>query len=237
MGIRRVVWTLILLLVFSSTVLAAELPTRLKDIPIYPGAVRDPELETEYLDYTWVSEDVVFREVRAYRIDGFIDDVARFYLDRFQPELGWPEEDPYFLDEGESLGPWYEPDFYSPSIFEDQYDHDTLIYDGKWVRKAFAERPMWEENKWLAQVWIEWAMVNEDYELIDVSIMITDEGYDGNQRIDFKSTRLVIEMTVTDRGMMWDGDWDEEWDDDWFGNWDWMSDWNYEWDDDEEDDW
>ena len=97
MGIRRVVWTLILLLVFSSTVLAAELPTRLKDIPIYPGAVRDPELETEYLDYTWVSEDVVFREVRAYRIDGFIDDVARFYLDRFQPELGWPEEDPYFL--------------------------------------------------------------------------------------------------------------------------------------------
>ncbi len=45
MGIPRVGWALLLLFVLSAPVLAATLPERIEEIPIYPGAVRDREAE------------------------------------------------------------------------------------------------------------------------------------------------------------------------------------------------
>ena len=229
MGIRRVGWVLLLLLVLSAPVMAGALPERLEEMPIYPGAVRDRDAEEEYLDTTYFTDSVVFHEVQSYKVQAMIDDVVRFYLDQLEPELGWPEEDPYSLFPGESMGPWYEPDFYQPYIFEDQYEYDTLIQDGKWIRKAFAERPQWQQGKWLSQVWIGWVFVNEDGDRITHSVLIEDEGYDWKARVDYKSTWIRFETTVTEGNMMWDDDWDDDWswDDD-----DWDDDWDNDWDDD-----
>src|SRR5690554_3599588 len=153
MRVGRIFYALLLLLLVTAPALAANMPKRLSDIPIYPGAVRDPEREQLHWDYlSYLSYDVIFHDVRAYRIEStYVDDAAYFYLEFFQPELRWPDTDPYSLEPGESLGPWYDLDFWETTrIFQDQYELDTLIQDGKWIRQAFAQRPQWEEGKWLS---------------------------------------------------------------------------------------
>jgi hypothetical protein len=231
MGIRKIVWTLILLLVFSAPVLATILPRSMEEIPIYPGAVRDQQLEEYYRDNTYISEDVISREIRVYKVDTIIDDVARYYLEYLQPEQGWPEEEPHHLAPGESLGPWYEPDFYRPEIFEDQYEYDTLIQDGKWIRQAFGERPQWDNGQWLSQMWFQWIIVDEKGDLISHAVLVEDEGYDWRAQVDFKTTRLLLETTVFEGDMIWDDDWDQDWDNDWeWDDWDEDGPWDEEWD-------
>ncbi len=229
MRVGRIFYALLLLLLVTAPALAANMPKRLSDIPIYPGAVRDPEREQLHWDYLgYLSDDVIFHDVRAYRIENtYVDDAAHFYLEFFQPALGWPDTDPYSLEPGESLGPWYDLGFWETTrIFQDQYELDTLIQDGKWIRQAFAQRPQWEEGKWLSAMSFYWEMVNDDYELLSFSLHLTDLGYDSLEKIDYKTTEIFIEMTVTELP-----DW-EDWDD---IDIDWEAIWNRDWDDDWDD--
>jgi hypothetical protein len=101
-----------------------------------------------------------------------------------------------------------------------------LIQDGKWIRQAFAQRPQWEEGKWLSAMSFYWEMVNDDYELLSFSLHLTDLGYDSLEKIDYKTTEIFIEMTVTELP-----DW-EDWDD---IDIDWEAIWNRDWDDDWDD--
>jgi hypothetical protein len=208
-----------MLLILSVPLLAAPLPLSLEEITLYPGATRDQEAEQEYLDYMYFSDDVIFHEVRMYRIETIIDDVARFYLEYLQPELGWPEEDAEDLEPEEIMGPWYDLGFYGPQIFEHQYEYDTLIQDGKWIRTAFEGRPQWEKGKWLSNMSFQWVTRDEDGNLITHSIGVEDAGYDWRKRIDYKSTVLLLETTVVQGDLMWDDDWDDDWD--WDGDLSW----------------
>lgn len=219
MGIRRIGWTLLLLLVLSAPVVAVALPGRLEEIPIFPGAIRDEDVEQDYLDYMYFSDDVIFHEVQVYKVETMIDDVARFYLDYLQPKLGWPKEDAEDLEPGEVVGPWYEPNFYDPQIFKHHYEYDTLIQDGKWVRTAFEGRPQWENGKWLSNMDFQWVTRDEDGNLITHLIVVEDAGYDWRERIDYKSTVLLLETTVVQGDLMWDDDWDDDWE--WDGDLSW----------------
>ncbi len=85
MGIRRIGWTLLLLFVLSAPLLAATLPASVEEMPIYPGAVRDQDAERGYLDDVYFSDDVIFSEARAYRVETMIDDVAGFTWNTLSP--------------------------------------------------------------------------------------------------------------------------------------------------------
>lgn len=65
MRIGRIGWLVLLLCVSTSSALAARLPNRLDDIPVFPGAVRDPELEQVHRESSYYDETVVFSDVRA----------------------------------------------------------------------------------------------------------------------------------------------------------------------------
>lgn len=111
MRIGRIGWLVLLLCVSTSSALAARLPNRLDDIPVFPGAVRDPELEQVHRESSYYDETVVFSDVRAYTVNAIVDDVLRFYLDYTQATEGWPELDAADLEPGETLGPWYSSRF------------------------------------------------------------------------------------------------------------------------------
>ena len=234
MGIRKSGWILlmlVMLLILSAPLLAANFPTSLDEIPLYPGAKRDQEAERDYLEYNeYYGNDLIFREVRMYKVEAIIDDLAKFYLEYLQPKRGWPERDPEELEPGESMGPWYDPYFYQPVIFEQQYEYDTLIQDGKWIRSAFEARPQWEgeEDLWLSNMGFQWVTKDEDNNLITHSIGLEDVGYDWRKRIDYRSTMLLLETTVSEGDVMWLDDWDDDWDDDEEWQWDGDLSWDVE---------
>lgn len=191
-----------LLLLFSFSVLAAGPPRSEKEIPVYPGAVRDQAAEKELLSQrsgydpeiqkTWRSYTV-----RVYTVKTIIDEVCKFYINKLGAKPGSRLEDPSSLKPGMVYSPWYELGFYWPEIFEDQYEGDTLFYDGKWVKSAFAKRPQWKKGAWLCSAWFEWNIALNNGDLAQYSVLLDDVGYDSRKKVDFMSTRIRIEILVT----------------------------------------
>ena len=80
--------------------------------------------------------------------------------------------------------------------------------DGNWIRQAFSQRPQWKPDEWLARASIYWEMKEEDETIVEVTIWIDDQGYDWQQRIDYRSTTIVMDLVVTDP-YMFAVDWEE----------------------------
>lgn len=134
---RRLWFISSLLFLFSFSVLAAGPPRSEKEIPVYPGAVRDQAAEKEVLsqnsEYNMKIQTQRSYSVRVYTAKTIIDEVCKFYINKLSAKPGTPVEDPASIKPGAFYPPWYELDFYGPEIFEDQYERDTLIQDGKWI--------------------------------------------------------------------------------------------------------
>ena len=208
MRIGRIGWFLLLLCVFASPALAARLPNRLDDIPVFPGAVRDPEVEELYRESAYYDETVVFSDVRAYTVEAIIDEVLRFYLEYTKATEGWPEVHAADVEPGETVGPWYSVSFYPDWIFEHIVEYGRVMNDGNWIRQAFSQRPQWKPGEWLSGAAVYWDMKEEDETIVEVAIWIDDLGYDSQQRIDYRSTSIVMAVVVTDPNVFAD-DWEE----------------------------
>lgn len=224
MRIGRIGWFLLLLCVFASPALAARLPIRLDDIPVFPGAVRDPEVEELYRESAYYDETVVFSDVRAYTVEAIIDEVLRFYLEYTKATEGWPEVHAADVEPGETVGPWYSVSFYPDWIFEHIVEYGRVMNDGNWIRQAFSQRPQWKPGEWLSGAAVYWDMKEEDETIVEVAIWIDDLGYDSQQRIDYRSTSIVMAVVVTDPNVFAD-DWEEmdeelgDWLKAWFKGW------------------
>jgi len=222
--IGRIGWFLLLLCVFASPALAARLPNRLDDIPVFPGAVRDPEVEELYRESAYYDETVVFSDVRAYTVEAIIDEVLRFYLEYTKATEGWPEVHAADVEPGETVGPWYSVSFYPDWIFEHIVEYGRVMNDGNWIRQAFSQRPQWKPGEWLSGAAVYWDMKEEDETIVEVAIWIDDLGYDSQQRIDYRSTSIVMAVVVTDPNVFAD-DWEEmdeelgDWLKAWFKGW------------------
>ncbi|NLW45850.1 MAG: hypothetical protein GXY86_00700 [Firmicutes bacterium] len=216
----RIISTIVLIGVLSSLIItAAGVPRSEKEIPIYPGAVRDTNAEKEILNLN--SEyDLEYQNtqrsftIRAYTTKTIIDEVCRFYINQLKAKPGVPVDDPYSLKPGAVYPPWYELNFYEAEIFEDQHERDMLIRDGKWIRSAFAKRPQWQKGVWLRQACFEWNIVLNNGDLARYSVSLEDVGYDSQKKVDFKSTRINIEILVTKSEAALDEEEDEAMDED-----------------------
>ena len=199
MRIRWFWFALLFLLLISFSLAVAGAPRSEKEIPLYPGAARDQAAEKEVLEMhaEYMSENRRSHTVRAYKVKTIIDDVCKFYIDKLGAKPGAPLDDPYALEPGEVYSPWYELDFYGARIFEDQYEHDTLIQDGKWIRSAFEKRSQWKKGAWLCQAWFEWNIMLDNGDLATYTVVLMDEGYDWRKKVDFKTTQIRIEILVT----------------------------------------
>ncbi|HHT48088.1 MAG TPA: hypothetical protein GXZ98_02175 [Firmicutes bacterium] len=187
------------LLLFFLPLLIGAAPLNEKEIPVYPGAVRDPvaeeEIRRDYEEYRfdyWEMETI-----RVYTVKALIDDVCRYYIDQLKPEPGWAQKDPYALAPGEVDGPWYEVGFWHETIFTTQYEYDTLLNDGEWVKDAFAKRPQWEKGSWLNSARFEWNAALPNGDPARYAVILDDVGFDSRERVDYRSTRIRIEVLVS----------------------------------------
>ena len=199
---RRIWFIPLFLLLFCLPLLAAELPRSEKEIPVYPGAVRDLTAEKEILsDYSEYDAELKnsWRSVtvKVYTAKSIIDEVCKFYINKLGAKPGTPLEDPASLKPGAVYPPWYELDFYGADIFENQYERDLLIHDGKWVKSAFANRPQWKKGAWLCQAWFEWNVILNNGDIAQYTVSIEDDGYDSRKKVIFNTTRITIQILVT----------------------------------------
>ena len=196
----RILFTCLLMFFVLALPVAGRAPLRLEEIPLYPDATRDQAAELEILEQyaEWAPENWRSHTVRVYKVNAIIDEVCQFYIEKLGAESGALLNYPYDLEPDQDYSPWYELDFYGPRIFEDQYEFDTLIQDGKWIRTAFAGRPQWEKGAWLAQVKFEWSTLLRNDDQVTCFVLLMDEGYDWKKRIDFRSTFIRIEVLVVE---------------------------------------
>jgi len=187
------------LLFFFLPMVIGAAPLNEKEIPVYPGAVRDPvaeeEIRRDYEEYRfdyWEMETI-----RVYTVKALIDDVCRYYIDQLKPKPGWAQKDPYALAPGEVDGPWYEVGFWHETIFATQYEYDTLLNDGEWVKDAFAKRPQWEKGSWLNGASFEWNANLPSGDLTRYVVILDDVGFDSLERVDYRSTRIRIQVLVS----------------------------------------
>jgi hypothetical protein len=205
----------LLLLLSSITVQAVAVPQSEKEIPVFAGSVRDKALETELIaqdketagemQKTWRSNTM-----KVYKAKTLINEVCKFYIGKLKAKEGMPTEDPGMLKPGMVITPWYELGYHDARIFEDQYERDLLIQDGKWIKSAFAKRPQWKKGFWLNQATFEWNAVLANGDMAQYTVILEDEGYDSRKKIDFKTTRIIIRILVTKSEDAMDEEEDEE---------------------------
>lgn len=190
----------ILLLTISAQ--AAFVPKNEKEIPLYPGAIRDQAAEKEMLRQdTEYAEDIIktwrSNTVKVYTVKAVVNDVANFYIQKLGAKEGMPEN-PGSLKPGSIISPWYDLSFYEPGFFDDQYDDkDKLTYDGKWVKSVFIKRKQWRNNEWLNTMRFEWNIVLNNGDMAQYSVLVEDEGYDALKRVIYNTTRITIRILVT----------------------------------------
>jgi len=210
MRVRWIGVTVLLLLSITSALLAADVPRSFKEIPLYAGAVRDPETEEHFFGNLTDAnpENVRSHEQKVYRVNAIIDDVFKFYI----AKLGATYRDYYTdfedyeeflelfeygeLEPGSILEPRYSLDFYADDFFEDEYEYDMLIKDGKWLRHAFEGRPQWEKGRWLAGAGVEWLVCLDNGDLATFNVGLLDVGYDSINKIDYRSTWIVLDVLI-----------------------------------------
>lgn len=200
MKLRWVCFAIMLLLLSSVTIQAA-VPKSEKEIPVYPGAVRDQAAEKELLRQdSEYGEDVTktwrSNTVKVYTVKAVINEVAQFYIQKLPAKEGAPDN--FVPKPGAVLPPWYELSCYEPDIFKDQYDDKgKLFYDGKWVKSVFSQRKQWSKNEWLNNIQFEWNIVLNNGDMAQYSILVEDEGYDAQKKVIFNSTRITVRILVT----------------------------------------
>ncbi|HEX3044426.1 MAG TPA: hypothetical protein VHY08_06705 [Bacillota bacterium] len=197
----RLILSILFLLVMPTVVLASVTPRSEKEIPIYPGSVRDQAAEKEALRQdTEYSKDIIktwrSNTVKVYTVKAIINEVAGFYIQKLAAKEGAPDN--FVPKPGAVLPPWYELSCYEPDIFKDQYDDkDKLFYDGKWVKSVFSQRKQWSKNEWLSNIRFEWNIVLSNGDMAQYSVLVEDEGYDAWKKVIFNTTRITVRILVT----------------------------------------
>ncbi|HDP94509.1 MAG TPA: hypothetical protein ENN40_04005 [Candidatus Aminicenantes bacterium] len=185
-----------LLVVAIPDLAGADIPRKISDIPTYADAKRDTAAEAEYkaqMEGEEDSESGRSEIIRIYSVASAPEPVARFYIKQLKASAGMPEitEEPA---PGTVIAPWYELEFYRPQDFENQYEYDTLIYDGKWVKSCLENREPWSPGQWLGQANLMWEVYTADSERKEYLVGIEDMSVDNQNHTFIPRTRIFIQV-------------------------------------------
>lgn len=187
-----------LLLTAVPAIAGADIPRKISDIPIYADANRDTAAEAEYkaqMEGEEDSESGRHEIVRIYTVASAPEPVARFYIKELKAIAGMPEitQEP---TPGTVIAPWYELEFYNQQDFENQYEYDTLIYDGKWVKSCLEKRESWLPGQWLVQANVMWEVYTADGERTEYLVGIEDMSVDNQKHSFIPRTRIFIQVVT-----------------------------------------
>lgn len=161
------------MLVFSFSTLIAQPPTTIDAIEVFPGSKADPEMlkyEKELFEQIY-SEDTTIKakDIKVFSNDAPVDEVVSWFtkkLNAVDSELSGPGVVNCNFD------------YYDDDEFEMQYEKDTLIYDGQWVKKSISNRKKAPNGKVMMSGNYMWEILNEDGERSEFTISVEDASFD-----------------------------------------------------------
>jgi len=179
--------TVFIMLVFSFSTLIAQPPATIDAIEVFPGSKADPEMlkyEKEVFDQIY-SEDTTIKAkgIKVLSTEAPVDEVVNWFtkkLNAVDSELSGPGVVNYNVD------------YYDDDEFEMQYEKDTLIYDGQWVKKSISDRKRSPNGKVMMSAGYMWEIISEDDERSEFTISVDDASFDYENKKYKQKTSIKI---------------------------------------------
>lgn len=172
------------------------IPCTANEIPLFPGAVQNKEASKQSLkDYQeiFAGESLSDLHVSVYSVMNVPDDVCLFYIEKLGAKEGFPEDNTDFQNPQKNTNPWYEVSTFDESWFEDQFEGDIKIHDGKWFKAALSIRKQWVDGEWLQGAYFEWTVKlnNGNWARYFIDIM-DDDSFDSRAKTVTNKTKITI---------------------------------------------
>lgn len=184
-------WTFVAVVMFVSSV-TAQVPKSEKEIPVYPGAVRDADKESAAKSEMAGEPDQSIRSgvLKVYVTSASAEEVFKFYIQKIRAKEGALEIDPRGLERGAVSQPVYEISYYT-----DQDFGDTDGYSGAWKKESLQKnRKPYTPGKWITGGYLNWYKKEVNGDLTTFYINIDDESFDDPSKRNKTATSIRISI-------------------------------------------
>lgn len=179
---------------------ADQTPKTDKEIPIYPGAVRDVGRESELRSQmSWESDPGLRSAVlNAYKVKASAEDVFNFYLQKIGGKEGMLDTDPSQMKPGSVSPVMYEIEYYKDEEFTDYPIEHDVIHQGKLMKQKLLEnRKPHKPGKWIIEARFNWYHVKSNNDLTTFYVIVHDESFDIAEPKMYKtSTEVQFQVTT-----------------------------------------
>jgi len=176
----------------SDSRLAAQVPKSEKEIPVYPGAVRDMNKESAVKSQEGEVSNPSLRSavLKVYKTGASPEEVFKFYLQKIAAKEGAPEIDPRGLQRGATSQAVYEIFYYKDEDFENYEGHP-----GTWMKQSLVKnRKPYAPGKWITGGYINWYKKESNDDLTTFYVNIDDESFSDSPRKYETATSIRISV-------------------------------------------
>ncbi len=204
---QKVVVMVIALLWISSVVFGSfplyggETPKSEKEIPIYSGATRDADRESELKNQMSWEMDQGLRNaiLKVYKVSASAEDIFNFYLQKIGGKEGMMDIDPMGIKPGTVSQVSYEIEYYKDEEFTDYNIEHDIMHPGTWMKQKLMEnRKPHKPGKWITEARFNWYKKESNNDLTTFYVIIHDESFGEQTEKKYKtSTEIQIQVTTS----------------------------------------
>jgi hypothetical protein len=197
---------IIIMMISSAFLYAAQVPKAENEIPVFPGAVRDVSAESEMKEQQGeeMSPEYGSSINKVYKTGASAEDVFGFYLKAIGGKEGEFDQDPAVLQPGAVSQVWYSIEFWQDQDFKDIVN-DTQK-SGEWIKMKQdlqKNRKPYQPGKWIKNARFEWDMKEADNDLVQFYLNIEDVtfnwGSDSASAADRKTSSRIDVQVITQK--------------------------------------
>ena len=185
------------LMMLTAPAIGAPGPLSIDAIGIFPGSTIDSALLDEeqklFDENDEEIEDLQSKALKVFVTAATPDEVCQWYINNLKAikygEVIYSFED---CRNGVTSPVEYDLQYYESTDFEQQYEYDTLIYDGKWVESCLAARAKSSDGKLLRGGNFAWDYISEYDGRVSLNVSIQDISFDFEKKLYKPRTMIWI---------------------------------------------
>ncbi len=177
----------------------AQAPRTMRAVPVFPGAAVDAVIQAQdrqlFDETTCEMAGLTRRELKVLVTTAAPDEVTRWYIGQLKAQSSTSEGfDPEILMNGGTSPVQYDLNYYQPEDFENQYERDLLIRDGKWVKKSLMHRARSADGSILSDAAFIWEFINANDGRSEFCLNVEDISFDFEKKRYSQKTKITIQF-------------------------------------------